>query len=157
VTPPLRPGLLSNRCADGVARRLSLQAMAGPTIRFLGQLDDDALAREYTAARAGLYRQRRRGLVPLEAMASGRPVLAYRAGGATEVVVSGETGAFFEDQEPASMIATLRTFQPETFSPAALRAHAERYDRPRFRAPVGGFVSRLLEEASRNGASVSPS
>jgi len=120
-----------------------LRAMAGPTIRFFGQLDDAELAREYASARALVFTANEdAGMVPLEAMASGRPVLAYRGGGAVEVVQANVTGAFFDAQEPAGLIEALRRFNPDAYDPAVIRAHAERYDRPRFRTAIAGVVTR---------------
>jgi glycosyltransferase involved in cell wall biosynthesis len=124
-----------------------LQAMAGPNTRFLGLLDDEALAREYSGARALVFTANEdAGMVPLEAMASGRPVLAYGAGGVTEVVLPNKTGAFFPEQTAASLAAALRAFDPSAYHPALIRAHAERYDRPRFRAAIAGLLDRLLAE-----------
>jgi len=124
-----------------------LRAMAGPTVRFLGQLDDAELAREYAAARALVFTSNEdAGMVPLEAMASGRPVLAYGAGGAPEVVIPGKTGELFPGQDEASLVAALRAFAPEAYSPAVIRAHAERYDRPRFRSAIRAFIDRVVEK-----------
>jgi glycosyltransferase involved in cell wall biosynthesis len=125
--------------SGGELRRL--QAIAGPNVRFLGQLDDELLAREYSSARALIFTANEdAGMVPLEAMASGRPVLAYGAGGAVEVVVPEKTGAFFSEQTAGSLAEALRGFQAEAYDSAAIRAHAERYDRPRFRAAIAEVV-----------------
>ncbi|MBV8244404.1 MAG: glycosyltransferase [Candidatus Eremiobacteraeota bacterium] len=67
------------------------------------------------------------GLVPLEAAATGRPVIAYRGGGALETVRDGETGRFFDAQTPEALAAALRDFAPEDYDPAVLRAHAEQF------------------------------
>jgi glycosyltransferase involved in cell wall biosynthesis len=123
-----------------------LRAVARPNIKFLGQLDDAALAREYAAARALMFTANEdAGMVPLEVMASGRPVLAYREGGAAEVVVSGKTGELFDRQEPTALIAALKAFRPETYNPAVLRAHAEQYDRSRFRASMQRVVAEVMK------------
>jgi glycosyltransferase involved in cell wall biosynthesis len=121
--------------------------MAGPNIQFLGAVDDAALAREYAGARALVFTANEdAGMVPLEAMASGRPVLAYGQGGATEVIEPSKTGAFFDRQDPESLISALKAFEPGVYDPAVLRAHAEQFDRPRFRAAIGGFIERLMGE-----------
>jgi glycosyltransferase involved in cell wall biosynthesis len=126
-----------------------LERIAGPNIRFLGLLDDEALASEYASARALIFTtEEDAGMVPLEAMASGRPVLAYRAGGATEVVEDGVTGAFFDEQSEESLVGALRAFNADRFDPARLRAHAERYDRPRFREAIGSYVERVMAARS---------
>ena len=128
-----------------------LERIAGPNIRFLGLLDDEALASEYARARALIFTaEEDAGMVPLEAMASGRPVLAYRAGGATEVVNDGVTGAFFDKQSEESLMEALRAFNPDRFDPAQLRAHAERYDRPRFREAIGSYVDGVMAARSNH-------
>ncbi len=90
-------------------------------------------------------------MVPLEAMACGRPVLAYRGGGAVEVVQEGITGDFFERQEAESLVAALRRFRPEAYDPGAIRTHAEQYDRTRFRAAISAHLEAVMA-VSRRGA-----
>jgi len=125
------------RVVGAGSERKRLERLAGPNVRFLGLLDDEALAHEYAAARALVFTPNEdAGMVPLEAQACGRPVLALRQGGAVEVIVEGETGAFFEEQDDDSLVAALKRFQPDAYNPARIRAHAEQYDRPRFRAAI---------------------
>jgi len=115
----------------------SLRRLAGPSVTFFGRLDDERLAAEYGSARGIIFpAEEDAGLVPLEAMAAGRPVLAFRAGGATEVVLQGVTGDFFERQAIDSLMAALKTFRPESYQPATIRSHALRYDRPHFREAI---------------------
>src|SRR5438093_534733 len=98
-----------------------------------GHLDDEAPAREYATARALVFTANEdAGMVPLEAMASGRPVLAYRRGGALEVVQENLTGGFFDAQDPASLVEALRHFNPDAYDTAVLRSTTDSYDRPRF-------------------------
>ena len=135
------------RVVGAGVERTRLEAMAGPNVQFLGAVDDAALAREYAGARALVFTANEdAGMVPLEAMASGRPVLAYGQGGATEVIEPSKTGAFFDRQDPESLISALKAFEPGVYDPAVLRAHAEQFDRPRFRAAIGGFIERLMGE-----------
>ena len=130
------------RVVGAGVERARLEAMAGPSVRFSGHLDDEALAREYATARALVFTANEdAGMVPLEAMASGRPVLAYRRGGALEVIQENLTGGFFDAQDPASLVEALRHFNPDAYDPAVIRAHAERYDRPRFRAAIADVVT----------------
>lgn len=82
---------------DGVTNRL--RAMAGPTVSFLGPLGDAQLAGWLARCRALVYPGTEDfGIVPLKAMASGRPVIAYGHGGAVETVLPGVTGVLFEEQ-----------------------------------------------------------
>jgi glycosyltransferase involved in cell wall biosynthesis len=85
------------------------------------------------------------GIAPLQAMAAGRPVIAYAAGGALETVVPG-TGALFAEQSVAAIIDAVEQFDPAAASPAFLRAHAERFDVRVFREKLAAFVERKLDE-----------
>lgn len=122
-------------------QRAALQHRAGPNVTFLGRLDDSALATAYAGAGGIVFpADEDAGIVPLEAMAAGRPVLALKAGGAVEVVRDGVSGAFFLEQTVDSLVAALRAFQPDSYDPAAIRAIAEPYDRHRFREAIGRIV-----------------
>ena len=81
-----------------------LRRLAGPNIEFLGRCSDDTLRQHYRACRFLLFPgEEDYGIVPVEAMACGTPVIAYRKGGATETVVEGETGLFFDSQTPEAL------------------------------------------------------
>lgn len=85
-----------------------LRALAGPTVRFAGRVDDEALARRYAAASVLLFPQVEDfGIVAAEALASGLPVVARRAGGATEIVEEGVTGAFFDEPSVESLLGAV--------------------------------------------------
>ena len=110
-----------------------LQSLAGPRTTFLGRLDDEAVAREYCEAAALLFPgEEDFGITPLEAMASGTPVLALGRGGALETVVDGVTGAFFPQQTLASLVEALGRFDPGAYEPRALRRQAERFSEADF-------------------------
>jgi glycosyltransferase involved in cell wall biosynthesis len=114
-----------------------LRRMAALNIEFLGAVDDQRLADLYTHAQAIIFPQEEDfGIVPLEAMASGRPVIAYRGGGAVETVVENETGIFFDEQTPESLIAALSRFDPTLFHPAVCRARAGTFDIPVFKEHI---------------------
>jgi glycosyltransferase involved in cell wall biosynthesis len=93
------------------------------------------------------------GIVPLEAMASGRPVIAFRGGGALETIVPLEavdeapTGVFFEPQTIEALIAAIHRFEAshDRFVSKRLRAHAELFDRPRFRERIKVCLEARLE------------
>ncbi len=110
-----------------------LRAMAKPNVTFVGRVDDATRAALYRDALAFVNPQLEDfGITAVEAMASGRPVIALPMGGATETVVGGETGTFFEEQTWESLAHAVIRFSPERFDPARIRAHAERFDTPRF-------------------------
>jgi glycosyltransferase involved in cell wall biosynthesis len=110
-----------------------LRQMAGPTVRFMGRVPDEEARRLLSHARALiLVAEEDFGLTPVEAMASGTPVIAYRAGGATESVVEGETGVFFERQEPEPLMEVLRQFNPSDYDPQRCVERARLFDSARF-------------------------
>ena len=114
-----------------------LKKIAGPTIEFLGPVSDEALAKQYQEAKALVFPQEEDfGIVPLEAMASGRPVIAYRAGGARETVVEGETGIFFDEQTPESLSESVRRFNTMMFDPFVCRARAEEFSVEKFQTNI---------------------
>jgi glycosyltransferase involved in cell wall biosynthesis len=83
------------------------------------------------------------GIVPVEAMACGRPVIALGTGGATETVVPGVTGVLVEPGVDA-FTGALQTFNDAAFDPVAIRAHAERFATARFESAFAGAVAEAL-------------
>jgi glycosyltransferase involved in cell wall biosynthesis len=133
-----------------------LRALAGPTIDFVGRCSFDALKRYYAEARAFLMPgEEDFGIAPVEAMASGRPVIAFARGGATETVVDGKTGLFFREQSAASLGDAILAYEAlaETFEPAAIRAHALGFAKSRFLSQFSEFVGEALDAGrTRSGA-----
>ncbi len=125
----------------------ALRAVArGTRTVFHGYLDDCSVNRIVGNARAAIVPGAEDfGLVPLEAAAAGRPTIALRAGGALETVIEGETGAFFDDANAASLASTLRGFDPLRYAPTHLREHALRFAPPRFIEGLRAIVDRALE------------
>lgn len=124
-----------------------LRGLAGPTVRFAGRVSDEELAAAYRDAIAVvLPGVEDFGLAPIEANASGRPVIAHAAGGALETVVPGETGVLFAEQTPESLIYAIRRLQETTFDPVRLRRHSEAYSSDTFRERMRSLVERVVEE-----------
>ncbi len=125
--------------------RSRLAALAGPSVRFDGWLDDAALAEAYRDARALLFPGVEDfGIVPLEAQASGIPVIAFAAGGALETVVDGGTGILFAPQTEEALVAAIRRLDALPFDPAAARRNAERFARPRFADEIRAYLAPLI-------------
>lgn len=129
-----------------------LKAMAGPKIKFLGRLPDGQLTYYLSRCRAVIFPgQEDFGLVPLEAMACGRPVIAYAGGGALETVVEGETGLLFSQQSAEALATTVRNLDDRRFDPPTIRAHAAKYDRKRFKAQLRDFIEKRWAQTRRGG------
>lgn len=128
---------------EGPERSKLEQLAAGhPTIEFLGRVPDADLKELYGQALAFIFAAEEDfGIVPVEAMSAGRPVIAYRKGGATETVEDGITGLFFDQQTPDSLATVLRTFQAEQFDSQRIRRHAEKFDKKVFQTKFADFVS----------------
>jgi glycosyltransferase involved in cell wall biosynthesis len=162
LTPYKRVDLAVEAC-NRLGRRLvvvgsgpeerRLRALAGPTVEFLGWRDDASIADLYARCRALLFSPLEDfGITPLEAMASGRPVIAFGRGGARETVVApgeGEapTGLFFERQTVESLADGIRRFEAGgvEFKPKALRRRAEAFDRPLFRERMLAYLQMRME------------
>ena len=124
-----------------------LKAMAGPTVEFLGWVPDDELGELMAGCRAFLFPGAEDfGIAPVQAMACGRPVIAYAAGGALDTVVEGVTGSLFSEQSVEALSAALAGFDPARFEAQAIRRHAEQYDAAVFRAKIGSVVAQAYEE-----------
>jgi glycosyltransferase involved in cell wall biosynthesis len=118
----------------GVGReRKHLQRLAGPTVEFLDWVEEPQLPRLYREARGLIFPQVEDfGLVAAEAVACGTPVIAYRAGGALDIVQEGVNGAFFDRQETDSLATALAIFSRRMFDPRRVSATAQRFSKTRF-------------------------
>ncbi len=124
-----------------------LRAMARPNIEFVGRVGEREKAELYAKAIAYLHPQEEDfGITAVEAMASGRPVIAFRKGGAVETVVENKTGVFLEEQSWEELANQIIRFEPETFDPRAIRAHAQAYDTEVFKEKIRKYVEDSLQE-----------
>jgi glycosyltransferase involved in cell wall biosynthesis len=124
-----------------------LRKLAGPTVKFVGQCSFADLKRYYAHARAFLMPgEEDFGIAPVEAMASGRPVLAYASGGATETVVPHLSGLHFTEQSAEALVEAIMRFEAQEarFDPAAIRAHSLKFSRERFLREFADFVEDVL-------------
>lgn len=118
-----------------------LKELAGPTVKLLGRVSDEETKRYYSQCRAFLFPgEEDFGITPLEAQASGRPVLAYGRGGALETVIDGQTGLFFPEQTVESLVDALQRFEQLEFDPKRIRQHALEWDTEIFAQKIKTFV-----------------
>ena len=129
-----------------------LARLACPNVLFLGQLSDAEVAAEMSSARALIFPAHEDfGLVPLEAMASGRPVVAFGTGGALETVVDGLTGTFFAEQSVDALCDAVERALLIDWDSAAIRTHAFHFDESVFLERMRAFLDRALLEHNSNG------
>jgi len=133
-----------------------LRKIAEPNIEFLGWVNDQDLAGLYARSQALIFPgEEDFGIVPLEAQASGRPVIAYGRGGALETVVSLEaenassaTGIFFAEPTAESLMAAVNLLQKnvDRFEPATIRRHACKFSRERFKRQISDYIAAHIRE-----------
>ena len=151
VATAAKLGLPLTVVGDGPLRA-ELERLAGPGCRFLGRVSD--------AVRDQLYRSHELllfcgvedfGIVPVEAMARGCPVVALAAGGATETITPGETGVLFPEATVEAAVAAIQTARGTDWDPAAMLNQAQRFTPQRFRDEIGGWLgeSRQASRADR--------
>jgi glycosyltransferase involved in cell wall biosynthesis len=128
--------------------RPRLEALAPPEVRFVGSVGDEELRELYRNCRAVLMPGIEDfGIVPVEAMACGRPAVVFGEGGAIESVVHGETGLHFHDPSPAGLRTAVDSLSRMGFNTAALRARAESFRRQMFEDRFRAFVDDTLRGA----------
>jgi glycosyltransferase involved in cell wall biosynthesis len=140
---------------DGRARA-ELEAMAGPTVEFLGRVDDAERNRVLARCRAAIFpAEDDFGIGQVEVQASGRPVIAFDRGGSRETVIDGETGVLFSPQTSEALADAIQRFERMSFSTERITAHAEQFSRSRFEREVREFVTDAYERFARRSNSAS--
>lgn len=136
---------------DGVdLERLKQLAAGSEEIEFLGRVSEEEKAKLYSSAQAFINPQEEDfGITVVESMASGRPVIAYRRGGATETVIEGKTGLFFDEQTPTAVAEAIKRFKSEDFKPEEIKIHANQFAVAKFKEAISEIIkqSKLWESA----------
>lgn len=118
-----------------------LKSLAGPTVTFTGRVSDEELVRLAHHAKGFLFPgEEDFGIAAVEALAAGIPVIAYKKGGALDIVQDGENGVFFEEQTVESMAAAITRFETMNFLPATMHRKAKRFDAGLFRTKMHKIV-----------------
>jgi len=118
-----------------------LRAMARPNIEFLGAVTEEEKRKYLSECLAFIHPQIEDfGITPVEAMASGRPVIAYSEGGVLETVIDGQTGKLFPEQSWESLVDTIIKFKPADFNPQEIKNHADKFNTQNFYQKIQGFV-----------------
>jgi len=127
-----------------------LQKIAKPNIEFLGRISDSEKAKLLARARAFIHPQYEDfGITPVEAMAAGRPVIAYGKGGATETVVPGETGVLFPAQTWESLLDAVLNFHADDWDKQKLTEQAEKFSAKNFKKQIEHYALDAYEEFER--------
>ena len=122
-----------------------LKQIAGPTIEFLGEIDNDTRSLLYSQAKAFIFSadQEDFGMVPVESMALGCPVIAYRSGGVTETVVENKTGVFFDELTGQSCAEAIKKFQKLKLKSSDCISRASHFSTETFVKKIKSLVSRF--------------
>lgn len=138
-------GLPLKIVGSGMEER-KLRQMAGKNIEFIAQnLTDEELLSYYQNCRAIIFPgEEDFGLVPIEAQACGRPLIAFRGGGVLESVVEGVTGEFFSPQTPAALSKVIKQFRDEKYKPEECRKNAEKFSKEKFKEEFKKFIEEHL-------------
>lgn len=134
---------------DGRERK-NLEKIAGKTVEFFGEVSDKELIYAYQNCKAVIFPAEDEdfGLVPVEAQACGKPVIALKSGGVAESVINGKTGVFFEEPTVNSLIKAIKQFNNLTIHPHDCLAQAEKFSKEEFKAKIKKFVESKIQQTN---------
>lgn len=121
--------------------KLKAIAKGKSNIVFLGRMNDEEAREQFKESKAFIFASEDDfGIVPVEAMAAGKPVIAYGRGGALETVKDGETGVFFDEQTAESVAEAVNRFEKMTFDATVIHDHAQQFSRDAFKHQFYTFL-----------------
>ena len=124
--------------------RARLESMAGDTITFLGRAPEETVEEKMATCRAFIFPGCEDfGITPVEAQACGKPIIAFRGGGALETVIENETGVFFDEPESDSIVETMRRFEKQTWDPQTIRNNAEKFSTERYLSETRELLAQI--------------
>jgi glycosyltransferase involved in cell wall biosynthesis len=122
----------------------NLKKVSGRNIEFLGTVSDGRLLDLYSRAKSLIFTGKEDfGLTPVEAQASGTPVIAFSKGGASETIINGITGFFFDRQEPEVLVEAVKRLEKDSLDPFKCRENARRFDFKNFKQEVKDFIQKI--------------
>lgn len=124
-----------------------LQEIAGPTVEFLGAVDDEKLHQLYEGATALLYPAEDEdfGMVPIEAMGHGVPVVAHHSGGPLETIKEGENGFFFDQFNSDDFAKAIKKIEKTKFDKNKIYQYSQKFSKDRFKKEIVDFVESKLK------------
>lgn len=144
-----RPLLIAGDGRD----RARLESLADANIQFLGYVPDEDLPDLLSRCRAFMWPgEEDFGITPIQAMAAGRPVIAYAAGGALETVVPGLTGILFHEQTPAAIVEAVESFEPSSVEVQGICDFAKQFDTEVFKHKISRFIDEKVGERVRENS-----
>lgn len=124
-----------------------LRKLAGKSVKFVTDADDQELVRLFQSAEAFIFPQEDDfGIVAVEAMAAGTPVIAYKSGGALDYVVPGKSGVFFNEQTPESLANVLQSYDPSRFSHETIQKVANHFSESAFHTKMQNLLNKLADK-----------
>lgn len=128
----------------------ALRRMSKDNIQFMGKVSEDELRELYARCTAFIHPQIEDfGITAIEAMASGRPVIAFSGGGAQETVIDKVTGEFFDEQSWEALADKVVRFKPHSFNPIEIKKYSEKFSVERFKKEILEFVEQKYKERFR--------
>ncbi len=128
----------------------NLKKTAGSNVEFMGQVSDDELAKLYAGAKATIVASEDEdfGIVPVESMAAGTPVIAPKAGGFLETIVEGKTGEYFNNATAVELMKVLKNFDPKKYQAEDCKKQAEKFSKERFKKEILELVEKNIHGKS---------
>lgn len=128
-----------------------LKKIAGPTIEFLSRVDDENLKRYYAECQGVIFPQEEDfGIVAIEALSSGKPLIAFRGGDIPEHMEDGKMGVFFDEQNSEAIIDAVKRFQKLSFDSEYIRSKVLKFDREIFKEKMKAFIEEQVKTGIRN-------
>lgn len=124
-----------------------LQKIAGPNIEFLGRVEDKDLPKYYAECKAFIFPQEEDfGIVAIEAMAAGRPLIAYKGGDIVEHMEENKTGIFFSNQTAEDVVRAVKRFNESDYDGNYIRSKSEKFDREVFKERIKKYVEEAVDK-----------